>query len=59
MPMRCGNCAEELVATRADNVYVCPRCGQVWQHEPELGQWVRAGQSVGTDRPLDDLLEED
>ncbi len=57
--MRCGNCGEELVPTRAENYYQCPRCSAVWQHAPEVGQWVRAGQSTGTDRPLDELFDED
>ena len=57
--MRCGNCGEELIPTRADNFYQCPGCSWVWQHEPEVGQWVRAGQTTGTDRPLDELLDEE
>ena len=57
--MRCGNCGEELLATRAENVFQCPRCAWVWQLEPTTGSWVRAGQSVGTDRPLDELFDDD
>ena len=57
--MRCGSCGEELLPTRAENVYLCPKCGLVWQHEPLVGQWVRAGQSTGTDRPLDELFDDD
>jgi hypothetical protein len=57
--MRCDTCGEELVPTRAENIYQCPRCGLLWQHEPLAGQWVRAGQSVGTDRPLDELFDEE
>ncbi|HEY7066491.1 MAG TPA: hypothetical protein VII06_33775 [Chloroflexota bacterium] len=57
--MRCGKCGEELVPTRADNVYQCPGCGTVSQHAPEVGQWVAARQSTGTDRPLDALFDDD
>lgn len=56
--MQCADCGEELVATSAENVYDCPRCGRVWQHEPGEGRWVRAGQVVGTDRPVEELFEE-
>jgi uncharacterized C2H2 Zn-finger protein len=57
--MQCGNCGEELIPTRAENFYQCPRCSTLWQHAPEAGQWVRAGQNVGTDRPLDELFDDD
>ena len=57
--MRCGNCGEELVPTRAEDFYQCPQCSTLWQHAPEAGQWVRAGQGVGTDRPLDELFDDD
>ncbi|HLH23766.1 MAG TPA: hypothetical protein VK066_14685 [Chloroflexota bacterium] len=57
--MRCGKCGEELIPTRAEDIYQCPRCSTVWQLAPETGQWVSVGQAGGTDRPLDELFDDD
>jgi len=57
--MRCGKCGEELIPTRAEDIYQCPRCSTVWQPAPETGQWVSVGQAGGTDRPLDELFDDD
>ena len=57
--MRCAKCGEELLPTSADDLYQCPRCALLWQLNADVGQWVRAGQAIGTDRPLDELYDEE
>lgn len=57
--MRCTKCGEELLPTSADDIYQCPRCALLWQLDAAGGRWVRAGQAVGPDRPLDELFEDE
>jgi ribosomal protein L37AE/L43A len=57
--MRCAQCGEELLPTSADDIYQCPRCATLWQLNAYEGRWVRVGQAVGPDRPLEELFDDE